>query len=90
MGTISRAYFTGANDPKNQIRIDGIGLKESASEQDVELWQAILGTGNPVMITASDSILCQVTSGMYTSDKGGIKIRMQGDDGEWTNQVDVN
>jgi hypothetical protein len=90
LGTITKAYFTGANVPKNQIRVDGVGLKPSASTDDIELWQSVLGDGHPVIVIISDTIICEMKSGFYTSDKSGIKIRMQGDDGSWTNQVDVS
>jgi hypothetical protein len=85
LGTITNAYFTGNDAPKNQIRVNGIGLKANASEGDIELWQSVLGDGHPTIVIISDTILCEMKSGFYTSDKGAIKIRMQGDDGNWTN-----
>lgn len=89
MGTIASAEYQPDASPKNVIKISGFGLKADAKEDDVELWQSVLGFGNPTIVTISDDILCIFTAGFYTSDKPGVKVRMRGDDNTWTNQVDV-
>ena len=88
MGSITSCRFFGNSQPKDRIAVNGIDLKANASEQDVELYNAVLDTGHPNAIILSSDILCRFSSGFYTSDKS-VRVRMKASDGSWTDWADA-
>jgi hypothetical protein len=86
MGSIISAKFT----QTNQINVTGIDMKQGGTEDDVELWQSVLGFGKPTIMIINDSIVYNFKSGAYTSDKPNVKVRIRDKNGAWTNQVVVS
>ena len=88
MGSITSCRFVGESQPKNRIAVNGIDLKANASERDIELYNAVLDTGNPEAVIISTDILCRFSTGFYTSDKS-VRVRMKASDGSWTEWADA-
>jgi hypothetical protein len=90
MGSITTARYVGEGNPKNTIKILGIGLKQDPDVSDVELSHPVLKASPPDGETGFGPFECAVFAPTFNSSLKNVSIRMKDEDGNWTNQVPVS